>query len=293
MLVEGKAKRLYRGDRPGTVVMENKDNLSAGEGVRLAELGGVAKHKTAQAANVFRFLARLGIPVAFIEQRGAGLVCDECEMLPLELVTRRYPYGSLLAREPQHGHGGTPQPFADVRTEWFHKWTLVTAPAASTPELIPENDARARFLREGRWASGVYTDPYIRMQSDVWRLHPAKLPFREEAFLLEIAPLCSEQERAHIEATLMRPCFLALEQALAGVQVGGAPVALVDMKIEVGRRKRDGALVIADVVDNDNWRIWPGGDPSKQLDKQAFREGAELATVAKNYALATWITEQL
>ena len=38
-------------------------------------------------------------------------------------------------------------------------------------------------------------------------------------------------------------------------------------------------MVIADVIDNDSWRIWPQGDSSKQLDKQSFRDGEELNTV--------------
>ena len=51
-------------------------------------------------------------------------------------------------------------------------------------------------------------------------------------------------------------------------------VLLVDLKIEYGRLtagKDKGQLVIADVIDNDSWRIWPQGREDRMLDKQMYR----------------------
>ncbi|MBV8601174.1 MAG: hypothetical protein JO359_06360 [Candidatus Eremiobacteraeota bacterium] len=51
-------------------------------------------------------------------------------------------------------------------------------------------------------------------------------------------------------------------------------VLLIDLKIEFGRLangENKGALVIADVVDNDAWRIWPQGREDLMLDKQMYR----------------------
>lgn len=51
-------------------------------------------------------------------------------------------------------------------------------------------------------------------------------------------------------------------------------VLLVDLKVEFGRLaggENKGQLVIADVIDNDSWRIWPQGREDRMLDKQMYR----------------------
>ena len=289
VMTEGKTKRIVRGPRPGTVRLEAIDRLTGGDAARSADIAAIGRAKTAQAANCFALLAARGIPTAFVERADeTTLLCRDCDMLPLEFVVRRYAFGSFLKRRPDM-RATPPRRFDEPLYEIFHKHSVVMPPHVDEPRQMEEGGARRHYLRNGEWADGVLTDPYIETGADTWALYSAKAPVEGEP-LMRIAPTMDEADLARALDDIVRPAFAALEEAWAGVETEAGPVRLVDIKLELGRDRETGELLLADVVDNDSWRVWPGGDPARRLDKQAFRDGAPEAEVSANYDLVARLT---
>jgi phosphoribosylaminoimidazole-succinocarboxamide synthase len=294
IIAQGKTKTIIPGPAENTVLLNTADVLTGGDAAKREEIRDIGIYKTTQAANVFSLLNRKGLPTAFIDRVAPNsLLCHRCEMLPLELVIRRYAWGTYLTRHPEYKNpAAAPHRFDSLVWELFHKNSVVTSPLVEVPYQIEENEARSRFLHQGVWEKGVYTDPYLDVARDPWVVYPPKEPLATSKPLLSIKPLLSPRDLEHLVNGIMLPTFSVLEAAWSQVATSRGPVALVDLKIEVGRRLADDKLVIADVIDNDSWRIWPGGDPGLQLDKQCFRDDHPLAQVAENYVLVAELTEQ-
>lgn len=128
-------------------------------------------------------------------------------------------------------------------------------------EWVARRIASGSYVRRMGVPEGMRFDPVVLelFLKDDARHDPQITP--EEAVQ---SGLCTIAE---VEAALSATerVFLALEEAWAAQDI-----QLVDLKIELGRTA-DGILV-ADVVDNDSWRLWPGGKREAMLDKQVYRE---------------------
>jgi len=241
LLAEGKTKLIFAFPEDGNLAyMVNKDQITAGDGVRRNELVGKSRWSTITTANVFRLLDDANIATHFVEQcNDVTLLVRRCTMLPVEQVQRRIATGSYLKRHPEVSEGAR---FEPVLVETFLK-----------------DDARH--------------DPQI-WQEDIVNTGLATL---------------SEIEWMAQQGRLV---FETLERAWATVDV-----TLVDLKIEFGR-DNSGNLMVADVIDNDSWRLWPGGDKTRMLDKQVYRNlqsvtEQDMQDVADRYALVADLTGKL
>ena len=284
MRIEGKTKIVISDQRDNTLVsIVTKDALTGNDGELNKKLP-VAAEKTEQTCNVFQLLGEYEIPTAYVRQSSENsFVAHRCMMIPLECVVRRQPYGSYLKRHPKKKYT---ERFDPPLVEFFHKHTVILP----EKKMLPEELAREEYMnKETGWREGVYTDPLIRFtRENQWSLYPPKAPSNLlQEPLLRISALLSSSDLEEIRETLIVPTFEVLERAWKEQEI-----TLVDMKIEVGRRVKDDKIVVADVIDNDSWRIWPKGDPKQQLDKQSFREGEDNDNVVGKYRTVTACTRK-
>src|SRR3977135_3877864 len=265
LVTEGKTKRIHRiAGNPDLVTVMSKDDITAGDGAKHDVIPGKGRLATATTCNVFRLLKACGLPVAFEEQDSAlSFVAPGCTMLPYEVVIRREAHGSYLKRNPHFAKG---QLFPRLIVEFFLKtkdknWK--GKPLICAVRLM--NDA------EGG--------------SDIRLFNPAKPIHGQEPFLvLPASEVFSRPDEWKIfpeMERIARQAFLALEKSW---QLAGG--TLVDLKVEFGFDAK-GRLLLADVIDNDSWRVVESG---AYIDKQVYRDGGALDDVAEKYRRVAGIT---
>ena len=265
LVAEGKTKTIHRiVGSPDLVALVSKDDITAGDGAKHDVIAGKGALANRTTCNVFRLLKACGLPLAFEEQDSAtSFVGPQCTMLPYEVVTRREAHGSYLKRNPHISKG---QLFPKLLVEFY----LKTKDKAWKGKPLVADDPLMDY-RPG--------DPQIRL------LNPAKPLQGQEPFLVlaDTEVFAHKDEWKHFAEMqrIARQTFLVLEKAW---QVEGG--TLVDLKVEFGLDSK-GRLLLADVIDNDSWRVLENG---AYIDKQVYRDGGALDTVVEKYRRVADIT---
>nr|CAD7456627.1 unnamed protein product [Timema tahoe] len=107
LVIEGKTKRVFElPNLPGHVLLQSKDRITAGDGVKSHEMEGKAAISNQTTAKVFELLNSVGMRTGFVKTAGeTSFIAKKCEMVPIEWVTRRLATGSFLKRHPGVAEG--------------------------------------------------------------------------------------------------------------------------------------------------------------------------------------------
>jgi len=267
LVAKGKTKEIWGTNDHNVVIMRNLSNITAdNDPNKTREFETKAISATTTTCRVFELLEQAGIPTAYMQQLSeTEILAKSCKMIPLEVIARRYAVGSYLKRHPELGkaEGKLPHRFHSLCFELFLKTTgggLTIDGESLVSGLTPEQD-----------------DPFIENPYDErWVLLHPKTTDKTPLGYVECEKVLPKHIGMKQLEELTRKTFLVLEGAWNNLGY-----RLIDFKIEFGMTA-DGALVIADVIDNDSWRLrttdW------EELSKQVFREGHALNEVENKYA---------
>ena len=277
LLAEGKTKKIWEveGD-DSLIIIENKPDITAFDNSAFTKrFDTKAVYATATTCRVFELLREAGLPIAYTEQISeTEFAAPKCEMIPLEVVARRYAVGSYLKRNPDLQET-PPYRFHKLVTEFFLKTTNGELKDKKGDIIVSDLDSKAGE-----------EDPLIfNPRNTLWTLCHKERSIRDKnSILRENVPAKSVLEGTSIDEIerMLIEVFLIIEGMwmILGHR-------FIDLKIEFGITG-EGKLVVADVIDNDSWRLrdkeW------EELSKESFRQQESLEKVERKYEIVSDLT---
>jgi phosphoribosylaminoimidazole-succinocarboxamide synthase len=266
MMAEGKTKIVEEAGN-GEVLVRSKDDITAGDGAKHDVLDGKAAASTRTTCNIFQLLERNGVRTHFVDRvDDVTFRARNVEMIPLELVARRYASGSFRDRFPNLPDGAV---FEELMFEIFEK-----------------DDANHDPLLDFDFEAGV-----LRRHVPNKKAAEAIGPDAKAGDLITEEPL-GESRYADVSPELIASlrsrtvsAFEVIEEAWK--RHGGV---YIDFKIECGFDRETGDLLVADVIDSDSGRLRFG---DVDMSKQSYRDGtATLPEIKKKFDEVAALTDR-
>lgn len=161
-IYEGKAKILYEGPEPGTLIQYFKDDATAFNGEKKAQLEGKGVINNRISEFVMTRLNQIGVTNHFIKRLNLReQLIREVEIVPLEVVVRNVAAGSIAKRLGLEE--GTPLPRSII--EFYYKKDELNDPMVSEEHITAFNwattqeldDMLATAIRVNDFLSGMFS----------------------------------------------------------------------------------------------------------------------------------------
>ena len=167
-IYEGKAKILYEGPEPGTLIQFFKDDATAFNKKKHEVVDGKGVLNNRISEHIFNHLNRMGIPTHFIRRLNMReQLIKEVEIIPLEVVVRNVAAGSLAKRLGIEE--GTVLPRSII--EFYYKADALDDPMVSEEHITafgwasPQeiDDVMALAIRVNDFLSGLFMGVGIQL----------------------------------------------------------------------------------------------------------------------------------
>lgn len=113
-IYEGKAKILYEGPEPGTIVQYFKDDATAFNAEKRATIEGKGVLNNRLSEFFMKGLGQIGVPTHFIKRLNMReQLCRQVEIIPLEVIVRNFAAGSLSTRLGMAEGTALPRPIVE------------------------------------------------------------------------------------------------------------------------------------------------------------------------------------
>jgi phosphoribosylaminoimidazole-succinocarboxamide synthase len=168
IIYEGKAKTLYEGPEPGTLIQYFKDDATAFNKKKHEIIDGKGVLNNRISEYIFNHLNSIGIPTHFIKRINMReQLIREVEIIPLEVVVRNVAAGSLSKRLGIDE--GTPLPRSII--EFYYKKDELDDPMVSEEHITafgwasPQeiDDMMSLAIRVNDFLSGLFLGVGIRL----------------------------------------------------------------------------------------------------------------------------------
>jgi len=167
-IYEGKAKILYEGPEPGTLVVHYKDDATAFNAQKKAVIEGKGVINNRISEFIFTKLNEIGLPTHFIRRLNMReQLIREVEIIPIEVVVRNIAAGSLATRLGMEE--GTALPRSII--EFYYKNDELGDPMISEEHITAFNwatpqeidDIMAMSIRVNDFLSGLFLGIGIKL----------------------------------------------------------------------------------------------------------------------------------
>ena len=101
LINSGKVKSVYTTDNDDEVIIEFRDDMTAGDGERKEVMNNKGAYNAVISAKIFKVLEENGIATQFIDLPEPNIMlAKKLEMIPIEVIVRNIATGSLVRKYP-------------------------------------------------------------------------------------------------------------------------------------------------------------------------------------------------